>query len=240
MTDDRSLERAARSWLEEGPTRAPNRPVEAALARIQSTPQERGPLVPWRLPTVNPALKLATAAVVAAIAIGGSLFVLRGPGGFGGSPTPSTLPTTAPTATPPAATQPPTPEPFTGACTLITSEEAESTAGVEGLGAFLNEVATGDGTACLYSDGGGTPVLRLTWTPAGGTASFDDAAANPGVDMVAGLGDGAVFDPSTYTLHVRQGDAHLAVVVGDQEANRTEAERRARAESIAELALPRM
>ena len=43
MTDDRSLERAARSWLEEGPTRAPDRPVDAALARIQTTRQERDP-----------------------------------------------------------------------------------------------------------------------------------------------------------------------------------------------------
>ena len=35
MTDDRTLERAARSWLEEGPNRAPDRPVEAALSRIE-------------------------------------------------------------------------------------------------------------------------------------------------------------------------------------------------------------
>ena len=41
MTDDRSLERAARSWLEVGPTEAPERAVEAALLRIDTTPQER-------------------------------------------------------------------------------------------------------------------------------------------------------------------------------------------------------
>ena len=41
MTDDRSLERAARSWLEVGPTQAPDRAVEAALLRIETTPQER-------------------------------------------------------------------------------------------------------------------------------------------------------------------------------------------------------
>ena len=43
MTDersiDRALERAARSWIEVGPTRAPDRPVEAALALIQTTNQ---------------------------------------------------------------------------------------------------------------------------------------------------------------------------------------------------------
>jgi len=31
MTDDRSLERAARSWLESGPTEAPDHAVDAAL-----------------------------------------------------------------------------------------------------------------------------------------------------------------------------------------------------------------
>ena len=50
MTDDRSLERAARSWIEAGPTRAPDRAVEAALLRIQTTPQERDLRVPWRFP----------------------------------------------------------------------------------------------------------------------------------------------------------------------------------------------
>ena len=40
MTDDRSLERAARSWLEPGPTQAPDRAVEAALLQIQTTTQD--------------------------------------------------------------------------------------------------------------------------------------------------------------------------------------------------------
>src|SRR5262245_40966298 len=52
MTDDRSLERAARSWLEIGPTTAPDRPVDAALLRIQSTPQERDLRIPWRKPAM--------------------------------------------------------------------------------------------------------------------------------------------------------------------------------------------
>ncbi len=105
MTDDRSLERAARSWLEEGPTVAPDRPVEEALARIQTTPQERGPLVPWRLPTMNPAMKIAGVAVLAVAAIAGSLYLLGGNGGgIGTQPTPSPSDT-------PSATVAPTPDP---------------------------------------------------------------------------------------------------------------------------------
>ena len=64
MTDDRSLERAARSWLETGPTEAPDRAVEAALLRIQTTPQERDLRIPWRLPTMTTPARVAAAAVI--------------------------------------------------------------------------------------------------------------------------------------------------------------------------------
>jgi hypothetical protein len=91
MTDDRSLERAARSWLEEGPTRAPDRTVDAALSRIQTTRQERDWL-PWRMPTMNPLTRLAAVAVLAAVVIGGSLYALAGRnGGIGGEPTPAPI-----------------------------------------------------------------------------------------------------------------------------------------------------
>jgi hypothetical protein len=109
MTDDRSLERAARSWLENGPTQAPDRAVEAALLRIESTSQERDLRVPWRLPTMTTPVRVATAAVIGVLAVGGALLVLGGPGqpGVGGpgpSPTPavSVAPSTAPTSPAPS------------------------------------------------------------------------------------------------------------------------------------------
>lgn len=89
MSDDRSVERSIRSWLEEGPTMAPDRPVEAALSRIEQTAQEWGPLAPWRLPTMHPLMRFASAAVIAAIAVAGALYVLAGGGGTGDSPMPS-------------------------------------------------------------------------------------------------------------------------------------------------------
>ena len=90
MTDDRSLERAARTWLEDGPTVAPDRAVESALVRIESTRQERAPLVPWRMPIMTPAMKLAGAAVLVVAAVAGSLYLFgSGPGGFGDAPTPT-------------------------------------------------------------------------------------------------------------------------------------------------------
>ena len=77
MTDDRSLERAARSWLEVGPTQAPDRAVEAALLRIETTPQERDWHVPWRLPKMTTPARVAAAAVIGVLAIGGALYVLE-------------------------------------------------------------------------------------------------------------------------------------------------------------------
>jgi hypothetical protein len=96
MTDDRSLERAARSWIEEGPTQAPDHAMQAALSRIDTTRQERDLWIPWRLPTMSDTTRLAiTAATIVVVAVGG-LYVagLIGPGGSGGpGPTATPIPT---------------------------------------------------------------------------------------------------------------------------------------------------
>jgi hypothetical protein len=103
MTDERSLERAARSWIEAGPTRAPDRVVEAAIHLIATTPQERRLRVlrlPWRRQTMNRiALFGATAAAVVAVGLGA--FYLSGgqPGTVGG---PQTSPPTSASPSPSA------------------------------------------------------------------------------------------------------------------------------------------
>ena len=118
MTDDRSidraLERAARSWIEEGPTRAPDRPVEAALSLIQTTNQERDLRIPWRLPRMNLFARLAAVAAVVILATGVAVLTIR-PGGNVGAPVPSPSPNASlspspnpsPTASPGPATIPP-------------------------------------------------------------------------------------------------------------------------------------
>jgi hypothetical protein len=109
MTDDRSLERAARSFIESGPTRAPERAVEAALSQIETTSQERGLWVPWRITMTTPA-RVAASAVIGVLAIGGALFLFgrAGQPNVGGpdpsaspsaSPSPSALPSPSQTAT---------------------------------------------------------------------------------------------------------------------------------------------
>jgi Tol biopolymer transport system component len=99
MTDDRSLERAARSFIEAGPTQAPERAVEAALLRIQATPQERDLRIPWRIPPMTIPARLAAVAILGALLLGAlSLF-----GGVG-------RPSAVGTAASPSATAPPSPK----------------------------------------------------------------------------------------------------------------------------------
>jgi hypothetical protein len=89
MTDDRSLERAARSWLEEGPTRAPDRAVGAALSRIKSTQQERD-LIPRRISQMPFFARAAAAAVVVIALASGTYLVFQGQNSsFGSSPSPA-------------------------------------------------------------------------------------------------------------------------------------------------------
>ena len=98
MTDDRSFERAARSWLEIGPTDAPERAIEAAFLEIDTTPQERDWHVPWRLPKMNPpARALVGVAAVVALLLGGVVLLPALTGPIGG---PSGTPTASPSASP--------------------------------------------------------------------------------------------------------------------------------------------
>ena len=96
--DDRSLERAARSWLEIGPAQAPARAVEAALLRIETTPQERDLRILRRFTHMPMSARLATAAVIGVLAVGGAFYVFGRPQQNVGGPGPS--PSASPTAFP--------------------------------------------------------------------------------------------------------------------------------------------
>jgi Tol biopolymer transport system component len=98
MTDDRSLERAARSWIESGPTRAPDRAVEAALLTIESTAQERDLRIPWRLPKMLMNRLAVVAAAVLVLVAGAFTFsrLTATPGTSATTPSPTLAP--SPTA----------------------------------------------------------------------------------------------------------------------------------------------
>jgi len=159
MTDDRSLERAARSWLEAGPTQAPDRAVEAALLRIETTSQERDLRIPWRLPKMNIPARVATAAVIGVLAVGGALFMLGRPGqtGVGGpSVSPSLTPIPSPSLLPAAGAL----EPGTYYRLTDLGDAAASIGGDQPVGAarFTFTVpegwATAEGGSFVYRDRG--------------------------------------------------------------------------------------
>jgi TolB protein len=103
MTDDRSLERAARSWLEVGPTQAPPGVVEAALLRIETTSQERDLRIPWRLPKMFTPARAAAAAVVGVLLLGAAFFTLGRPNQTNvGVPGPSSSASPGPTTSAPS------------------------------------------------------------------------------------------------------------------------------------------
>jgi len=106
MSDDRTIERSARAWLELGPTQAPDRAVEAALRTIDVTPQERDLRIPWRFPTMNPLARVAVLLTIAFVAVGAGLYLLQpAPSSVGTPPSP----TPAAFTSTPAATQTPAP-----------------------------------------------------------------------------------------------------------------------------------
>jgi hypothetical protein len=208
MTDDRSIERAARSWLEDGPTQAPDHAVEAALLTIQSTNQERDWL-PWRTRRMTQTLRLLAGATAIAVVVGGVILIRPG-----SSPGPGGQPSAPITTSSPSPSASPSPSGPLTACGLLTSDEVKALGGNPSLGALPTESGTGAETTCIFSTGGGDVVVRLTYTKPGGQAAFDAAKSAPGVEVVNDIGADAVFDPASKTLYLVKGDAMVAIVAG--------------------------
>ena len=101
MTDDRSLERAARSFIEPGPTRAPEAAVGRALDLIATTPQERDWHVPRRTRPMTMITRLLAAAIaLALVVVGGAILFRPGGGSTVGNGTPRPTDTSAPSVAP--------------------------------------------------------------------------------------------------------------------------------------------
>ena len=102
MNDEQRFDRSVRSWLDDGPSRAPVRTVEAAISQITTTPQERDLRVPWRTPPMTFPVRIAALAVVVALLAAGAAIIVSG------------ARTTSPPQTPPPAIgESPTPAPAT-------------------------------------------------------------------------------------------------------------------------------
>lgn len=152
MTDDRSLERAARSWIEVGPTKAPDRAVVAALAAIEMTTQERD-MLPWRFPRMTITARIATLAAIGAITLTG-VAVLGG----AGLPGLTSVATPSPSASADA-TVPPSPTEAPGSTAIKGVTPGD---GVEAPGTIIFGIETGDGPALLSIRPDGTGLRQIT------------------------------------------------------------------------------
>jgi len=114
MTDQRELDRLLGAFFVEGTDELADRVIDAALDHIDHTPQRRAMNAPWRFQTMPMLTRVAAAAVIGVLAVGGALFLLRPGtptvGGPSATPGASSSPTVAATSTP--STTPPSPTPL--------------------------------------------------------------------------------------------------------------------------------
>jgi hypothetical protein len=204
MTDDRSIERAARSWLEIGPTQAPERAVEAALLQIESTSQERDSHVPWRLPRMTTPLRIAAAAVVGVVAIGGALFVLRPGDSSVGGPGPS------PTATPT-----PSPSPVAGVLWAADGPLAAGTYRIAQWDTACSERQPGCSPSPAHDSVQVTLTVPDGWAGILGTIWLNENAAPDGAGLGVGRGAWLLTDPCTKAEHAIPPDIEVGPSVED-------------------------
>lgn len=110
MSGRTEIERALDGFLAEGPERVADPALTRALDAIDRTNQRRGLLAPWRFLPMNTSFRIAAAAVVAVIAVGGALYFI-GPRNGVGNPTSAPSPTTAAQIATPAPTTIALPDP---------------------------------------------------------------------------------------------------------------------------------
>ena len=71
------FDRIAKAWLDDGPDELSVRVLDAVVDEIHLTRQRRANRMPWRLPTMTSPARVAAAALVGVLAIGGAIFILR-------------------------------------------------------------------------------------------------------------------------------------------------------------------
>ena len=77
MTPDRDFERVAAAWLANGPEEVSGRVLDSVADQIHLTRQRRAGRAPRRFPTMTTPTRVAAAAAIGVLAIGGAFFVLR-------------------------------------------------------------------------------------------------------------------------------------------------------------------
>ena len=126
---------------------------------------------------------------------------------------------------------------FSGeACDLLTPADVDTTLGVTGTTVGMS--TPGDVSFCIYQAADGSSNVATSLMKQGGTGAFAIWKSGAGVQDVDGVGDDAVFDPSSSALVVLKGDAVLSVTAGD--GSDDEAQRLAWSKALAQIAVEQL
>jgi hypothetical protein len=154
----------------------------------------------------------------------GAIIILGAFAACGGSTSPTATSGTTPapgaaTATPAAYTPAPTTAAGGSSDAWALNTTAEVAAAVGSPVTATGKVIGNSGTTnCSYATADGTVVIIASLTPTGGAGVYNQAKNIDGGQVVAGIGDGAVYDPS-FGLVVLKGDATYSIyIVGPTDA----------------------
>jgi hypothetical protein len=216
MTSQRELDRLLDAFLAEGHDELADRVIDDALDQIDHTPHRRVMHMPRRLQTMPMLTRVAAAAVIGVIAVGGAFYLMK-PGessGVGGPGPTTATPIVTPAPTP-AATPAPTPTPIAALTGPIGAGRQIHTSTVLADGRVLvaGGYALGDGplaSASLYD-----PATN-TFSPTGSLAEArgeqSSTLLSDGRVLIAGggiagwvfsgtfLASAELFDPKTGTF----------------------------------------
>lgn len=167
MSTNRDFDRIAAAWLAEGPSELADRVLDGALAEIHLTHQRRGPFAPWRYAPMNAFSRAAAAVLVAALVLGGAVYLLgrNNPSVGGPGATPSVSPS------PTFAGPPPTQLPASALVPFTSAQYGYTISVPDGWGVQV-ATRTLHGTEPLY---GNDPQIA---TPAGDSIQGGDFARN--------------------------------------------------------------
>ena len=203
MNDHNDIDRRVAAWLEDGPSRAPERSIDSALAHAQAHPRRRDPLAFIRKDPMNAqtspfqaAMRPLALVAVLALVLAAAFAVATVGGLFQGQPavvppvaTPSAEPTIGPSTAPsPSAS----PSPSVLTVDLIEHVGANATVDITDLSGTLVSAESGDpgdggsvpeGAVQAASPVGEPASVVLTWTGMPCDTTHDLTIAPDGVTI---------------------------------------------------------